>query len=91
MDDSTRVKQLCPSIVPSVSITRELNDLDSKISDLIQLFAKIKARKELLDSFADDPVDFINKWIVSQNRDLENILAEPHLQTRNNGLALVNY
>jgi hypothetical protein len=32
-------------------------------------------KKTFLDAFADDPAGFVNRWLESQSRDLETVLA----------------
>lgn len=42
-----------------------------QIGDLIEQVRDSKARRDFMLGFANDPVGFIQKWIVSQHRDLK--------------------
>jgi SWI/SNF-related matrix-associated actin-dependent regulator of chromatin subfamily D len=36
-------------------------------------------KRDFLREFASSPCEFINRWVASQNRDLEVILGESHV------------
>jgi SWI/SNF-related matrix-associated actin-dependent regulator of chromatin subfamily D len=50
---------------------RDLAELDNKIGDLIDQVRESKVRRDFMLSFANDPAGFIQKWIVSQHKDLK--------------------
>jgi SWI/SNF-related matrix-associated actin-dependent regulator of chromatin subfamily D len=55
---------------------REIADIDDKLAVLVQKVHHHKARHAFFGAFAKDPLNFINKWIDSQKKDLSVILAE---------------
>lgn len=52
----------------------EVNQLDTKINELIEQLNQYRINREFFASFADDPQDFINKWLVSQSNDLKTMM-----------------
>ncbi|CAJ0765190.1 11277_t:CDS:2, partial [Entrophospora sp. SA101] len=46
------------------------------IVQCIQSINNSKAKRDFLLNFANSPIEFINKWIASQSRDLEIILGD---------------
>lgn len=46
-------------------------NLDNKIHETVETINQLKTNREFFLSFAKDPQQFINKWIVSQTRDLK--------------------
>lgn len=52
----------------------EINQLDTKINELIEQLNQYKISREFFANFADDPQDFIHKWLVSQSNDLKTML-----------------
>ena len=59
----------------SPETTREVAKSDEEASILAQQIQNSLLKRTFLESFADDPADFINKWLASQSRDLESVLA----------------
>jgi len=55
---------------------KEVQALDEKIVQCIQSINNSKTKRDFLLQFSKSPVEFINKWIASQSRDLEVILGE---------------
>lgn len=51
-------------------------ELDDKIVQCVQSINNSKIKRDFLFQFSKHPVEFINKWIASQARDLEVILGE---------------
>jgi len=51
----------------------EIQTLDNKVHETVELINQYKINREFFLSFARDPQQFINKWLVSQNRDLKTI------------------
>ena len=45
--------------------------LDNKIHETVETINQLKTNREFFLSFAKDPQQFINKWIISQTRDLK--------------------
>lgn len=46
-------------------------NLDSKIHETVESINQLKISREFFLGFAKDPQHFINKWLVSQTRDLK--------------------
>lgn len=49
----------------------EIENLDGKIHETVDTINQLKINREFFLSFAKNPQQFINKWIVSQTRDLK--------------------
>ena len=45
--------------------------MDNKIIENVELINTMKTHREFFLSFAKDPQLFINKWLISQSRDLK--------------------
>lgn len=50
--------------------------LDDKIVQCVQSINNSKIKRDFLMEFSKEPVEFINRWVASQARDLEVILGE---------------
>lgn len=70
------VRQKMAHIVSSAQTQKEILSLDDKIVQCVQSINNSKIKRDFLLQFSKEPVDFINKWIASQARDLEVILGE---------------
>lgn len=46
-------------------------NLDNKIHETVESINTLKTNREFFLSFAKDPQQFINKWLISQTRDLK--------------------
>ncbi|KAL0076426.1 hypothetical protein J3Q64DRAFT_1647720 [Phycomyces blakesleeanus] len=69
LDSVVRQKML--NIVSSTQAQKEIMGLDDKIVQCVQSINNSKIKRDFLMQFAQHPVEFINKWIASQARDLE--------------------
>lgn len=70
------LKQKMMSTVAGTNTQKEILGLDDKIVQCVQSINNSKIKRDFLLQFAGSPVEFINKWIASQARDLEIILGE---------------
>jgi SWI/SNF-related matrix-associated actin-dependent regulator of chromatin subfamily D len=70
------LKQKMMTTVAGTSTQKEILALDDKIVQCVQSINNSKIKRDFLLQFAGSPVEFINKWIASQARDLEIILGE---------------
>lgn len=59
------------SVVASTATQKEIMALDDKIVQYVASVNNSKIKRDFLLQFATSPVDFINKWVASQARDLE--------------------
>ena len=50
---------------------QEIQSLDNKIHETVETINTMKTHREFYLSFAKDPQLFINKWLISQSRDLK--------------------
>jgi hypothetical protein len=50
---------------------QEIMSLDQKIYETVDDIKALKTKREFMLSFASDPYGFINKWLISQSRDLK--------------------
>ncbi|CAG8492347.1 1616_t:CDS:2 [Diversispora eburnea] len=69
IDDPNKAK--LTSIVTNVVNQKEIQILDDKIVQCVQSINNSKTKRDFLLNFANSPVEFINKWVASQSRDLE--------------------
>jgi SWI/SNF-related matrix-associated actin-dependent regulator of chromatin subfamily D len=56
---------------------------DDKLALLVQKINQTNAKRKFYDNLAKDPANFVKRWVSSQQRDLEVVLAEA---TRGGGL-----
>ena len=54
--------------------------LDQKIYETVDSIKALKTKREFMLSFASDPYGFINKWLISQSRDLK-VRPESNVRT----------
>ncbi|KAI8971942.1 hypothetical protein BDF20DRAFT_824588, partial [Mycotypha africana] len=65
------VRQRMINIISANQIQKEIMGFDDKIVQCVQSINNSKIKRDFLLQFSKSPVDFINKWIASQARDLE--------------------
>lgn len=70
------VRQKMMNCLAAGQTQKEIMGLDEKIVQCVQSINNSKIKRDFLLQFSQEPVDFINKWIASQARDLEVILGE---------------
>lgn len=73
VDDT--LKNQMNNFLLSTASQQEIQGLDSKIHETVEMINQLKTNREFFLSFAKEPQTFIHKWVVSQTRDLKvNIL-----------------
>ncbi|KAI9312572.1 SWI/SNF and RSC complex subunit Ssr3 [Dichotomocladium elegans] len=70
------VRQKLANSVSATQLQKEIMSLDERIVQCVQSINNSKIKRDFLLQFSENPVNFINKWIASQARDLEVILGE---------------
>lgn len=70
------VKQKMMNVVAATQPQKDIMGLDDKIVQCVQSINNSKIKRDFLTQFSRNPIEFINKWISSQARDLEAILGE---------------
>lgn len=55
---------------------RVITQLDDDLALMVQKINHTNAKRKFYDSLARDPTSFIKRWVSSQQRDLEVVLAE---------------
>lgn len=65
------VRQKMMNCLAAGQTQKEIMGLDEKIVQCVQSINNSKIKRDFLLQFSQEPVDFINKWIASQARDLE--------------------
>ena len=68
VDDTLKAQM--NSFLLSTASQQEIQSLDNKIHETVETINQLKTNREFFLSFAKDPQQFINKWIISQTRDL---------------------
>ncbi|XP_063228350.1 brahma-associated protein of 60 kDa isoform X2 [Bacillus rossius redtenbacheri] len=69
----------------STASQQEIQSLDNKIHETVETINQLKTNREFYLSFAKDPQQFINKWIISQTRDLKtmtDVVGNPEEERR---------
>ncbi|KAG0038325.1 SWI SNF, matrix associated, actin dependent regulator of chromatin, sub d, member 1 [Podila clonocystis] len=61
------------------SLPKDIHTYSEQIMQYIQSMQNSKTKRDFLLRFANDPVDFLERWVASQSRDLEVILGESHV------------
>jgi SWI/SNF-related matrix-associated actin-dependent regulator of chromatin subfamily D len=69
----TRIGALLTSFSPTT--TTALSQVDDQLAQTAQALRNALLKKEFFDTFAEDPVGFIQTWIESQKEDLDMILG----------------
>ncbi|CAI4228811.1 unnamed protein product [Auanema sp. JU1783] len=71
------LKQLMTSFVHSPGLANDIGVLEQKIYDLVDQINEWKTRRDFYVRFADEPHEFIRKWLVSQSLDYQT-MTEAH-------------
>jgi len=75
MEDSAFKNRMAVTVNTSKESAQALLKLDEEIALLAQSLHNSHMKRTFLESFAKDPAQFIQTWLESQSRDLENILG----------------
>ncbi|ORZ39566.1 hypothetical protein BCR44DRAFT_1387020 [Catenaria anguillulae PL171] len=73
--DDLALKQQLLGIVNTAESDRELSELDAQISATIATINNHRLKRDFMLAFAKDPVAFLNRYMESQARDLQTIVA----------------
>lgn len=65
------LKQQMSTFIMSGTNQQDIQNLDNKIHETVDMINELKTNREFLLSFANDPQKFIQKWLISQMRDLK--------------------
>ena len=68
-------KPKLPTLLTSLATTKEISLLEHKINELLFSIHKSSYKSEFMQKFVKDPVAFINNWVVSQARYLDDIVG----------------
>lgn len=83
VDDT--LKNQMNNFLMSTASQQEIHGLDSKIHETVDTINQLKTNREFFLSFAKDPQTFIQRWIVSQTRDLKtmtDVVGNPEEERR---------
>ncbi|XP_013781507.1 brahma-associated protein of 60 kDa-like [Limulus polyphemus] len=83
VDDS--LKSQINNFLLSTASQQEIQGLDNKIHETVETINQLKTNREFFLSFAKDPQQFINKWLISQTRDLKtmtDVVGNPEEERR---------
>uniref|UniRef100_A0A8W8MAS6 SWI/SNF-related matrix-associated actin-dependent regulator of chromatin subfamily D member 1 n=1 Tax=Magallana gigas TaxID=29159 RepID=A0A8W8MAS6_MAGGI len=83
VDDT--LKQQMNSFLLSTASQHEIGSLDSKIHETVETINQLKTNREFFLSFAKNPQEFINNWLISQSRDLKtmtDVVGNPEEERR---------
>ena len=78
MEVDDTLKQQMNNLLVSTVAQQEIMSLDQKIYETVDSIKALKTKREFMLSFASDPYGFINKWLISQSRDLKVRLQSYH-------------
>uniref|UniRef100_A0A914XKI6 DM2 domain-containing protein n=1 Tax=Plectus sambesii TaxID=2011161 RepID=A0A914XKI6_9BILA len=65
------LKQQMSQFVQTQANAAEISALDQRIYDTVEQINEWKTRRDFYLRFADNPQEFIQKWLVSQSKDLK--------------------
>lgn len=68
-DDSLKTQM--NNFLLSTTSQQEIASLDTKIHETVETINQLKNQREFMLEFCSDPQEFIQKWIVSQGRDIK--------------------
>ncbi|XP_076435634.1 SWI/SNF-related matrix-associated actin-dependent regulator of chromatin subfamily D member 1-like isoform X5 [Babylonia areolata] len=83
VDDT--LKQQMNSFLLSAQSQQEIGGLDNKIHETVETINQLKTNREFFLSFARDPQEFLNNWLISQTRDLKtmtDVVGNPEEERR---------
>ncbi|PPQ81123.1 hypothetical protein CVT26_011233 [Gymnopilus dilepis] len=75
MEDTALKNRMAVTVATSKESAQAMVKIDEEISLLAQSLHNSHMKKVFLESFANDPAQFIQTWLESQSRDLESILG----------------
>lgn len=75
------LRQKMMNIVSSSQPQKDVMALDDKIVQCIQSINNSKVKRDFLTQFSMNPIEFTNKWITSQARDLEVYYSLDYLES----------
>ena len=73
VDDTLKAQM--NSFLLSTANQQEIQGLDAKIHETVDTINQLKTNREFFLSFSKDPQQFVQKWLVSQSRDLKTMGA----------------
>ncbi|KAI5858667.1 hypothetical protein BZA05DRAFT_330538 [Tricharina praecox] len=77
IDDPIRQKMHAVMQSPSyIGMLREISTIDDHIAMLVQAINHSKAKRDFWRSLAEDPAEFVKRWVSSQKRDLDTLSGE---------------
>jgi SWI/SNF-related matrix-associated actin-dependent regulator of chromatin subfamily D len=59
-----------------ISVLREIHAIDDQIAVLVQAINHSKAKRDFWKAMAEDPAEFVKRWVSSQKRDLDTLQGE---------------
>ncbi|XP_065828505.1 SWI/SNF-related matrix-associated actin-dependent regulator of chromatin subfamily D member 1-like [Oscarella lobularis] len=71
IDVDDTLKQQMNAFLLSTASQQEIASLEAKIQETIQTINSLKTKREFFKKFSDDPHDFIQRWLMSQNKDIK--------------------
>jgi len=75
MEDLSMKTRMAVMLQTSKDSSQNMSKLDDEIALLAQSLHNSHLKRTFLESFAQDPAQFIQTWLESQSRDLESILG----------------
>ncbi|KAB7494973.1 Brahma-associated protein [Armadillidium nasatum] len=83
VDDNLKIQM--NNFLLSTNSQQDIQTLDTKIHETVETINSLKTNREFYLSFAKDPQQFIQKWLISQNRDLKtmtDVVGSPEEERR---------
>uniref|UniRef100_A0AC35TT11 SWIB domain-containing protein n=1 Tax=Rhabditophanes sp. KR3021 TaxID=114890 RepID=A0AC35TT11_9BILA len=71
-------KSMASLFLQNTTNQQEINTLDDRIAEFIETLNEVKLRRDFFLRFSDNPKNLIDKWLVSQSKDL-NVLKDDGL------------
>ncbi|RCH81718.1 SWI/SNF complex component snf12, partial [Rhizopus stolonifer] len=70
------LKQKMMNVVSASQVQKDILALDDKVVQCVQSINNSKIKRDFLMQFSMHPIEFMNKWINSQAREIEAVLGE---------------
>ena len=73
------IRQRMANILQSpdhIHALHEITKIDDHVAVLVQAINQSKAKRDFWKALADDPAEFIKRWVSSQKRDLDTLCGE---------------
>lgn len=79
VNDDDQSKDYVMATLQSLSSQKDVSAYDNEITSLIQKIKGAYSRYDFYSQLAEDPVPFLDKWLASQNRDINLLVGDSNV------------